>query len=99
MGFSLREVAEMTGFSPNAVYTFLRRRGVEMRPPGQPKDSNVTPGEVFDATAELYRWGYTTNEIGAMLGLTHSSVAYRLRRAGIEMRSRHESLRIKNRRG
>lgn len=98
LGFSLREVGLITGFSTNAVYTFLRRRGIKMRPVGPHKGSTRLPAEKFIATAVLYRSGLTTSEIASLTGLSHSTIAYRIKKAGTEMRSRGESIRIRNRR-
>jgi hypothetical protein len=39
-----------------------------------------------DRAAELYAAGWTLRRIGAELGVDHSTVAYRLRRAGVTLR-------------
>jgi len=98
-GFSLAETARLGHVAPTTAYKYLLERGVEMRPRGgnQNHPSTLTTADVL-ATVRLYEAGYSTVEIGHVLGKSVSTVNYRLRQAGVQLRSRGESNHLRNKR-
>jgi DNA-directed RNA polymerase specialized sigma24 family protein len=94
-GMSLREVSELTGVPKGTVRHRLLLCGVEMRSRG----GNQLPVLSYDEmrkTIFLYRdYGLSTYEVGEVLGLTHSTVQFRLARAGIQIRDKGISCRMR----
>lgn len=101
VGFSLGQIADMAFVSRTTIRLRLIREGVEIRPrgaqPGNGGNHGVPYNELMK-TVLLYRHGYSTVEIGEMLGLAHPTVNNRLRIAGEPIRDRSESLRMRNKR-
>lgn len=76
----------------STIYTNLNKAGIQMRKRGQREGmgDRLDYNEVTK-TVLLYRNGYSTTEVGHMLGITHHTVAYRLKQAGEPMRARGQS--------
>jgi predicted HTH domain antitoxin len=94
-GCSLREVAEISGLSFNAVQNRLVNiYGVKMRPRGG--NRKWPPHDEYAKTAFLYeRMKLTVSEICEITGLHPSTIQNRLRQHGVTMRSPGESMRIR----
>lgn len=96
-GWSLNQIARAAHYAnASVVRRVLLRAGVKLRSPGM----NGGPGcridhAAVEQTVDLYMSGLSTNEVGAILGISHSTVGYRLRLAGVELRSRGESIRLR----
>jgi predicted DNA-binding protein YlxM (UPF0122 family) len=92
---SIHEIARRTHWAVGCVHRALKTEGVQMRPVGivlrQPK---VLPAAVIDRTVELYLSGLSEGEVAEQMGVSQSSVLYRLRKAGVERRSVSEANRI-----
>lgn len=91
-GFSLREVAELTHVSPTAVRFRLQQQGIPCRRPGAAGGGGLRlPGSEIDKTVFMYvNMDMSAYDIGKALGISHSTVMYRLHRAGVKPRSRRE---------
>jgi DNA-directed RNA polymerase specialized sigma24 family protein len=91
-GFSLREVAKMTHTAPTTIRFRLRKQGIPLRPPGAASGGGPrVPGPELDKTVFMYvNMKMSAYDIGKALGISHSTVMYRLRRAGVKSRSRRE---------
>jgi hypothetical protein len=84
-GASCRELAPLYGTTPQTVYRFLERSGVEMRPLGQTA--------VHASLEELrirYLAGESLQDLAAGTGASYKTIGRRLRAAGVEMRPRYE---------
>jgi DNA-binding CsgD family transcriptional regulator len=97
-GASGPEVARQLQVHPRTVYGYLHAAGV-VRPRGATAKAKgrlrgLHPDEV-DRTIEAYQSGLSTYEVAELLGITHTAVNYRLRHAGVPIRARHESLRLR----
>lgn len=91
---SVKKVSALVHLSPTCVYLTLKRHGVKMRKPGGwAHNENRLPHDEVQATVLLYEHGYSTNEVGEMLGISHSTVRFRLHKAGVPLRTRSESAR------
>lgn len=88
-GWSQDWIAEQFGVAQSTIHYHLRKQGVRRRPrlgnPGR------LSHEEMDRTVRLYKAGLTTYEIGQALERSHSSIAERLRRAGVPLRSKSEA--------
>jgi DNA-directed RNA polymerase specialized sigma24 family protein len=91
-GFSLREVAELAHVSPTVVRWRLQKQGVALRPPGAAGGGGPRlPAREIERTVLLYvDLDMSAYEVGQALGISHSTVMYRLRKAGIKPRDRRE---------
>jgi DNA-binding CsgD family transcriptional regulator len=97
-GKTITEISKEMYLSRSSVHAYLKRDGVKMRPQGQHKGQQGRhfPGhKAMDRTVALYQSGLSSNEVGEILGITHSTVCYRLALAGVPTRSRSEALRIR----
>jgi DNA-binding NarL/FixJ family response regulator len=98
-GFSLSGVGKMLHLSPTAVMARLERAGIPRRNPGQqpdqPRNSGGLAHAEFEKTARLYQAGLSGYEVGELLGISHSTVLWRLRVAGVPIRTRGESMRLR----
>jgi DNA-directed RNA polymerase specialized sigma24 family protein len=95
-GFSLRQVSAMTHVSPTAIRTRLRKQGVKLRPPGahHEKEQRLAHEELR-LTAFMYvEQEMSSTEISKALGICNSTVMWRLRRAGVEIRSNSEQQKL-----
>ena len=90
---SIKKVSKLVHLSETAVYLTLKRHNVKMAKPGgwRLNESRLSH-DAIRITAELYEGGYSTNEIAHMLSISHSTVSYRLRKAGVPLRPRGESV-------
>ena len=81
---SVSELARQYGINRHTVAKHLYSEGVIVRG-GQTK---LTP-EVVAMAAELYRSGSSLANIGAHLGVDHTTVHKALKKAGVTMRDTH----------
>jgi hypothetical protein len=84
-GESCAAIAAAMGSRPTTVHARLKRADVKLRPAGRPAIQGPLGATEADLVAR-YRAGQTCAEIGAGTGLHHSTVNYRLKRAGVAMR-------------
>lgn len=87
LGWSAAHIGREMHLSTSSVHYHLRIAG-KTRPSkrtcgklGQLKHSEI------EKTIRLYESGLTLRQVGAELGLTHSSVRYRLLNAGVTLRA------------
>ena len=93
-GLTLRQIEEITGTPYSTIRDRLSREGVDLRPKGGARGR--LKHDEYIKTAFMYeRLGLSVTEIAEILGLAHDSVCNRLRRHGVEMRSRGESTRLR----
>lgn len=97
LGYSLREVARFTYTSPTAARSYLIDAGVEMRQQGGwAYNKNRLSGRDMDATIWLYCvMGFSASEISIAQNIACSTVLHRLRKAGVKIRTRSESAKLR----
>lgn len=78
-GAGTRRIARMTGWSVNAVYSLLRRNGVQMRAPYEPR---TTLAQRLDLAAR-YQAGASVRQLATAAGLAYATVYHVLRSAGV----------------
>lgn len=86
-GLNAEQIGRQVHLTKSTVYYHLRiarqrRRGRSFTGGKLGK----TPHRDIEATISLYAEGLTTREVAVELGLTHSTVRYRLLNAGIQLR-------------
>ena len=84
-GASCRELAPLYETTPQTVYRFLERSGVEMRPLGQ-SAVHASPEDL----RTRYLAGESLQDLAAGTGVSYKTIGRRLRAAGVEMRPRYE---------
>lgn len=91
-GFSLAQVARIAHVSPTAVRFRLQKQGVPLRKPGAGSGGGPRlQGVEIERTVFLYRdLAMSANDVGKALGISHSTVIYRVRKAGVHVRTRRE---------
>jgi DNA-directed RNA polymerase specialized sigma24 family protein len=91
-GFSLTEVSSLAHVSPTAVRNRLQKQGIPLRRPGAASGGGPRlPASEIDKTVFLYvNMDLSAHEVGQTLGLATSTVMYRLRKAGVHVRTRRE---------
>ena len=92
-GLSTYRIAQLAGRDRQRVTRLLRRAGVPLRPRGaggiRPESRRGDPADLAGILAELYvDWRLTTAQIGEMLGIPGRTVRDRLRRYGIQARTK-----------
>lgn len=91
------EVARALYLDKRTVYSYLHDAGV-MRPPGltaaRKGPLRDVPHRQIDLTVTLYTAGLSTRQVAEKLGITHSTVRYRLRAAGVSLRSKSQSVKL-----
>jgi hypothetical protein len=92
-GLSTYRIAELTGSERQRVTRILRRAGVPLRPRGaggrRPLRRVGDPADLSEVLALLYaHGGLTSGQVGALLGIPERTIRDRLRRYGIQVRSR-----------
>ena len=91
-GFSLHEVSRLAHVSPTAVRFRMQKQGVTLRRPGAaggggPRLSSME----IERTVFLYvNMDMSAYEVAEVLGISHSTVMYRLRKAGAHIRTPRE---------
>lgn len=98
------EIARHLHVHKRTVYGYLhahpditRKRGRTAKMRGKLR---MVPHDEIDKTVFLYReppdgLGWSSTEIAEELGITHATVLYRLDAAGVQRRTRAESLRLR----
>lgn len=87
MGWTAAHIGREVHLSTSTVFYHLRVADRARRPKSYSGGKlSRTNHDSVARTIELYREGRTTREVGALQGLTHSTVRYRLLNAGIQMR-------------
>jgi DNA-directed RNA polymerase specialized sigma24 family protein len=97
-GFSIEEVGRLLHLSPSAVhYRLTKMAGLKLRGPhGQIfGHRRLLPSQEFERVAQLYKLGLSSTEIAESLGISSHAVLWRLKVAGVPMRSRKESLKLR----
>jgi predicted DNA-binding protein YlxM (UPF0122 family) len=91
-GFSLNEVSRLAHVSPTAIRNRLQIQGIPLRRPGAAGGGGPRlPTSEFDKTMFLYvNMDMSAHEVGQTLGIATSTVMYRLRKAGVHVRTRRE---------
>ena len=97
-GCSGGDIAARLHIDKRTVYKYLHEARV-MRPRGKTASMkgplrDVSHSEV-DRTVTLYLEGYSTYEVAEKLGLTSPTVRYRLKHAGVTLRTRSESVKLR----
>jgi transposase-like protein len=87
---TLASVGRQVGFEASTIRAVLVARGVPRKRWGGSKPRAPSVDEQLHA-AELYGRGWSLDAIGALLGMSRSSVKLRLRRAGVPLRTRREA--------
>jgi hypothetical protein len=92
-GLSTYRIAELTGSGRQRVTRILRPAGVPLRPRGaggrRPLRRVGYPADLSEVLALLYaHGGLTSRQVGALLGIPERTIRDRLRRYGIQVRSR-----------
>lgn len=99
MGFSLDEVGKLINLSPSAVYYRLTKMaGIRMRKSGGQtfgRSGHRLPHQALEEATKLYTAGLSSIEVGEILGISACAVRWRLKVAGVPMRNRTESLRLR----
>lgn len=85
MKLSVDKIAERFETNCMSVWRTLKRHGVEIRP--NPRQSKLDLDEVI----KMYRSGVSSNEIAERFGLKGESIRYRLRKAGVNIRSKSDA--------
>lgn len=95
-GWSLSEIERLMGIPQTTVRSILKRRKVELRPVGSSgyQKVSVLSNSEIERTAELYQSGLSLGEVGKIVGRAQGSVRWRLRLAGVPIRSRSEAGRL-----
>jgi transposase len=86
-GLSCRTIGAKFGVDARLVRSRLRKAGVSLRPTRIYSTAKTSQTVIEDAAA-MYRSGMSAEAIGAKTGVSVSVVIKRLRRAGVELRSR-----------
>jgi DNA-directed RNA polymerase specialized sigma24 family protein len=96
LGFSIRQVANRTHVSMSCVVNYLNQNNIKRRPPGGwALNAKRLPYDEVAKTVLLYKHGWSTNEIAKALGIAHSTVRFRLQKAGVPLRPRAESCKLR----
>ena len=82
---SVDSIAQYLNASPSSVWRALRRNGVTLR--GQSRRAKIDTDEIV----KRYLAGQSSNEIAESFGMRGESIRYRLRRAGVIIRSKSEA--------
>lgn len=94
-GCSLAEIGVMISVSKDAVRHRLLLQGVKMRPRGGGYSGRLAHTELVK-TAFLYEYmKWSAGEIAEHLGLSLSTVQYRLMQHGVQMRTKEESVKLR----
>lgn len=95
-GFSSRQVSAMTNVCQTTILYRLRKQGVAIRPAGQHANAeNRLSHDDLAKTAFMYEQReMSCNEIARELGISHSTVMWRLRRAGVPIRDNSEQQKL-----
>lgn len=96
---TMRAIGARFHWSEGAVLNVLTERGIPRNPTGRyrrVKGARFT-SEDDQRFVELYQGGVSASEIARRIGTTHDTITYRLRRAGVEIRTRGEACRIRHR--
>ena len=95
-GFSLREVSGMTNVSPTTIRYRLHKQGVKLRPPGARTDEEhrLAHADIRKTVFMYVEQELSSNEIAKVLGISHSTVMWRLHRAGTKIRSNSEQQKL-----
>ena len=86
------------GCDAQTVLNLVRAAGYQTRSPGGVKKNKVSSLPIEQA-AKLYRAGLSVQEVADKCGLDRSTMANRLKDAGVEIRSLPEIARLKARQG
>ena len=84
---SIEVIARRVYWSVGTCHAVLERQGVERRPSGGRKGPRPIDQDILDRTVELYASGLSCEEIGAVMGVGHTTVGHRLRREGVQLRT------------
>lgn len=100
LGFSIKEVGELLHLSPTAVYYRLKHMAkIEIRRPmghqNFGRNGNRVSHYDLECTSRLYRSGLSSTEVGEVLGISTKAVIWRLGVAGVPIRTRSESLKLR----
>lgn len=93
-GLSLVQVAKEVHWSASCISRHLELRGVKKHKRGGYRGKGVERGH-SDLTVNLYRQGYSINEVAEMMGLSPATIHYRLRRVAEPARGRSEAIRMR----
>lgn len=86
-GLTLRQIGARTFWDSATVRNVLIANDITIRPPHRGR-RRYLPAEDVLRTTQLYGFGYTTREIGELLGLNPGTVLERLHRYGATVRPR-----------
>lgn len=99
MGFSIDEVGEMLNLSTSGVwYRLHKMAGIKMRGPGGQifgRSGRRLPHHALERVKTLYTAGLSSTEVGEVLSISSCAVRWRLKVAGVPIRSRNESLQLR----
>lgn len=95
-GFSLRQVSEMTHVSPTTIRYRLNKQGVKLRAPGQRtgEECRLEHDEIRKTVFMYVEQELSCNEIAKILNISHSTVMWRLSRAGTKIRNNSEQQKL-----
>lgn len=95
-GWSMRRIGVHVHWSEHAVQRVLKVNGVARR--GRGGAHNVLTPDEFDRVVEPYQRGESMGMVAQRLGISETTVKYRLLRAGVEIRGLREANRVRHRR-
>lgn len=95
-GLSIAHIAKIKGCSYTSIRNRLLAYGVTLRDPAETRRGrSVLPHNEIHKCVLLYENGYSTTEIGEMIGRSSDAVIQRLLKHGVKMRTRSESIRLR----
>lgn len=98
-GLSLNDLAEATPYSASNCRNILVKHGIPLRPVGSGgggyrKRKRLSDDEI-QKTVQLYRdYKLSLDQVSRIFGVTPNAIRWRLRLAGVPVRTRSESSRI-----
>lgn len=94
IGFTLEQVAELTGCPEGSIRDVLLLQGVVMRPKSCGSMGSRLPHGEFSKPAFMYeQMEMSTVDIAVVMGISESTVRYRLRVHGVKIRGKSEAIR------
>jgi transposase len=88
MKLSVERIAERFETNCMSVWRTLKRNGVKIRP--NSRNSKLD----MDMVIKMYKSGISSNQIGERVGLKGESIRYRLRQAGVIIRSKSDAAKL-----
>jgi hypothetical protein len=91
-GWDAKHIGDEVGLTTSTVFYHLRVAKVKRRGRHRRKGKlGYVSHKQMDKTIELYQSGLTLRETGAVLGISHATVRYRLMNAGVPLRAAHKN--------